>query len=227
MDPATLERVFEPFIQADVSTTRTYGGTGLGLAIVRELIELMDGTISAQSVPGEGSRFRVEIELAAPRDSAQSPHHHELRRHSAVAVPHLSDADAPLVLVAEDSKVNQIVAARALERCGCRVEIVDDGAAALAALSLQQFDAVLMDCQMPVLDGYAATAQLRSQQGDRHVPVIAMTAHAMDGDRARCIAAGMDDCITKPMRHAELRETLSRWIPAMRGAAATVEAPAA
>jgi PAS domain S-box-containing protein len=211
IDPASLARMFEPFTQADVSTTRIYGGTGLGLAIARELVEMMGGTISAESEPGRGSTFRFELELAAPvaadtraAQTGQQP----------ASAPDFW-ADPPLVLVAEDSQINQIVAARALERCGCRVHVVCDGQQALQALQARQFDAVLMDCQMPEMDGYQATAELRilEHATGQHVPVIAMTAHAMDGDRERCLDAGMDDYITKPMRYTDLADTLRRWIP--------------
>jgi len=119
----------------------------------------------------------------------------------------------PVVLVAEDSPINQIVAARALERCGCEVHVVSDGREALDALRARSFDAVLIDCQMPNMDGYAATGALRAREhGVTHTPVIAMTAQAMDGDRERCLRAGMDDYISKPMRHAELARMLRHWI---------------
>jgi len=210
IDPASLERLFEPFAQADVATTRLYGGTGLGLAITRELVELMGGTINAESEPGRGSTFRIELELASPL-CTETP---AARDRDASAAPAASWPSPPLVLVAEDSPVNQTVAARTLERCGCRVEVVADGREALEALETQQFDAVLMDCQMPNMDGYQATAELRRREQDgRHTPVIAMTAHAMEGDRERCLAAGMDDYLSKPIRRADLADTLHRWIP--------------
>jgi CheY-like chemotaxis protein len=118
------------------------------------------------------------------------------------------------VLVAEDSPVNQIVTARTLERCGCNVDVVSDGRQALTALGKRDYDAVLMDCQMLEMDGYDATAELRRrEQGSRHTLVIAMTAHAMAGDRERCLQAGMDDYISKPVRHADLTDVLMRWIP--------------
>jgi PAS domain S-box-containing protein len=211
IDPERLRQMFEPFSQADVSTTRLYGGTGLGLAIVRELVELMGGTVEAESEPGRGSTFTFELELMADA-SAGTPSRQD-RTTDIGALP--SWESPPLVLVAEDSPVNQIVATRALERCGCRVEVVGDGAEAGAACERQSFDAVLMDCQMPGMDGYAATTELRRREnGSKRTPIIAMTAHAMAGDRERCIAAGMDDYLSKPMRRSELAEALARWIPA-------------
>jgi PAS domain S-box-containing protein len=211
IDPANLERMFEPFTQADVSTTRQYGGTGLGLAIARELVELMSGTIGAESEPGRGSTFWFEVVLAAAEASAQVPAASPEANPGGAAPSWLNP---PLVLVAEDSQINQIVAARSLERCGCRVEVVGDGREALKALEARRYDAVLMDCQMPDMDGYQATAELRrSEAGARRTPVIAMTAHAMDGDRKRCLDAGMDDYISKPMRHTALVAALMRWIP--------------
>jgi PAS domain S-box-containing protein len=209
IDPGKLDRMFEPFTQADVSTTRLYGGTGLGLAIARELVELMDGTISAESEPGKGSTFQVELVLASPlvEDAPASAG----RDVSVVA----SWARPPEILVAEDSQINQIVAARSLERCGCRVDVVSNGADALQAIATRRYDAVLMDCQMPGMDGYEATRELRAREigQDLHIPVVAMTAQAMEGDRERCLAAGMDDFVTKPMRFEELNAVLRRWIP--------------
>ena len=207
IDPASLERMFEPFTQADASTTRVYGGTGLGLAISRELVALMGGTIGARSTPGGGSTFWFEVQLERPRRAA----------HAIVdaTLPEPTWPRQPRVLVAEDNQVNQIVAARTLERCGCQVDIVENGRDALHALEQRDYDIVLMDCQMPEMDGYQATTELRRREHDRrHTPVIAMTAHAMDGDRERCLEAGMDDYISKPMRYAELADTLQRTIAA-------------
>ena len=210
IDPQSLEQMFEPFVQADVSTTRLYGGSGLGLAIARDLVELMGGTISARSEPGAGSTFSFEVELA-PADASDAA------ADSAPPTPEHAAASwsvPPLVLIAEDSQINQIVAARALERCGCRVDVVGDGARALKSLERSRYDLVLMDCQMPGMDGYEATTELRRREGaQRRTPVVAMTAQAMDGDRRRCLAAGMDDYITKPMRSRELMALLTRWIP--------------
>ena len=211
IDAAILEQMFQPFTQADVSTTRNFGGTGLGLAIARELIELMGGTIGAQADPAGGSMFWIELVLAAPIDGNEDLPAED--RDGPAAVP--AWLTAPLVLVAEDSPVNQIVATRALERCGCVVEVASDGREALEMLAARHYDAVLMDCQMPGMDGYQATAELRAREnGGPRMPVIAMTARAMEGDRLRCLAAGMDDYITKPIRREQLTETLQRLIAA-------------
>ena len=208
IEPAMLEAVFEPFTQADVSTTRHYGGTGLGLAIARELTELMGGSIGAQSEPGAGSTFWIELPLAAPLATGAAA------AGQAAGADQLAWRVPPLILVAEDNVVNQIVAARTLERCGCQVDVVPDGRAALQALAARRYDAVLMDCQMPVLDGYETTIDLRRREaGGNRTPVIAMTANAMNGAVEKCMEAGMDDYISKPMRRVELVEVLRRWIP--------------
>jgi PAS domain S-box-containing protein len=215
VDPQALERLFQPFEQADASTTRNYGGTGLGLAIVRELSERMGGRIGAASEPGVGSTFWFELELSPAAALAEPARLREEPLH----VVARENRSAPLVLIAEDNPVNQIVAVRALEHCGCRTQVAADGEAALQALAAEHFDAVLMDCQMPGMDGYRATAELRLREhaegGDRRVPVIAMTASAMKGDIERCLAAGMDDYISKPMRPGVLLETLRRWLPTL------------
>jgi signal transduction histidine kinase/FixJ family two-component response regulator len=252
IDSELLEQMFEPFTQADVSTTRLYGGNGLGLAIAKELVELMDGAIGAESERGSGSRFWFEVALPAvavadvpvtPTLAGESPPRivEDSLAAAAQAVagadtlgvldgppptahePHgapmrLEDrrdaASVPLVLVVEDSPVNSLVAVRVLERAGFRTRAVADARSALTELAAVHYDAVLMDCQMPDLDGYEATQELRRREASNggHTPVIAMTAHAMSGDRERCLDAGMDDYITKPVRSKELVAMLRRWI---------------
>jgi signal transduction histidine kinase/CheY-like chemotaxis protein len=211
---ATLARLFQPFSQADNTTSRRYGGTGLGLTISARLVEMMGGTIGAESVVDEGSLFWFELPLAAA-DSNQ--HRLELAASAVRALEARAveepDDDMPLVLVAEDNAVNQLLAVRLLERCGYRAEVVSDGREALEALAKTDYAAVLMDCQMPEMDGYEATGEIRRRErADRHTPVIAMTAHSMSGDRERCLAAGMDDYVSKPIKPAQLSAALARWI---------------
>jgi len=217
IDPAIVGQMFQPFTQADASTTRHYGGTGLGLAIVRELVELMGGSVGCESEPGAGSTFFFELPLGAADTDVGTTG----LREGAAAAAAVAWARPPLVLVVEDSPVNQVVAVRTLERCGCDAEAVGDGEQALAALSLRSYDAVLMDCQMSGMDGYEATSELRRREaGARRTPVIAMTALAMDGDIERCLAAGMDDYVSKPIRREELVATLQRWIAPQEATAA-------
>ena len=341
-----LEQLFEPYAQADGSTTRKYGGTGLGLAISRQLIELMGGSVGAVSEPGKGSTFWFELSLAlapaardrppqeeptlaglralvvddnvtsrrilerqlsswqmscevadsaaqamellqsatatglpyalalldlnmpdvdgyelarairaepalsgmrlvllssssgrsgAPEEAAldgvlvkpvrQSRLYEEIQAviagEQAVA-PRVRAADRadaprrgtrPAVLVVEDTPINQAVALHMVERCGFEAEIAEDGRKALRALSKRSYAAVLMDCQMPELDGYETTREIRRlEQGGPRLPIIAMTANAMQGERERCLAAGMDDYLTKPLRQRTLKDALLRWV---------------
>jgi signal transduction histidine kinase/CheY-like chemotaxis protein len=204
-----LARLFEPFTQADNSTARRYGGTGLGLTISARLIESMGGTMGAASEPGKGSSFWFELTLPAT-DAAEQPSLEPVDHGITCAVSG-PDGAPPLILVAEDNPVNQMIASRMLETLGYATDIVADGQAALDAIEQTSYAAVLMDCQMPGLDGYAATRALRrGENGHDHLPVIAMTAHSMDGDRAKCLAAGMDDYISKPMRVSVVAQTLAR-----------------
>jgi signal transduction histidine kinase/ActR/RegA family two-component response regulator len=217
IDPAVLDHMFDPFTQADASTTRVYGGTGLGLAISRDLTELMGGTIGAESSAGTGTTFSIELPLLAASAATGQPS--STGPASVAASP--SWGTTPRVLVVEDSPVNQVVATRTLERLGCRVDVVGDGREALEALTATRYDAVLMDCQMPRMDGYEATRELRRrEEGQRHTPVIAMTAHVLDGATEACTQAGMDDYLSKPIQRDRLDATLRRWLPRHAGTTA-------
>ncbi|MCX7619798.1 MAG: ATP-binding protein [Acidimicrobiales bacterium] len=202
-------KIFEMFAQADPSSTRRFGGTGLGLAISRQLVSLMGGAIGVDSTPGEGSTFWFTIPLV-PVDAAQPPSRIRAFKSDTITKPEQRGNNGRVLLV-EDNQINQRVGAAILERLGYSVAIAADGREALDLLMRERFDAVLMDCQMPRLDGFATTRELRATPGpNRSVPVIALTAGAMEGDRDRCVSAGMDDYLAKPFTMAQLAESLQR-----------------
>ncbi|MEO5822654.1 MAG: ATP-binding protein [Vicinamibacteraceae bacterium] len=202
---AQQARLFESFSQADASTTRKFGGTGLGLAISRQLAELMGGGIGVVSEPGHGSTFWFTARLAQTSDD-------ELAAASAAAgSPDGLEHSRPLaVLLAEDTPVNQMVASRMLKKLGHTVEIANNGAEAVAAVLHGRFDVVLMDCLMPDVDGYEATTRIRAAERVGRLPIVALTASATLEDRERCLAAGMDDFVSKPVKLAELARALAR-----------------
>ena len=206
---ADSDRLFEPFSQADASTTRRYGGTGLGLTICQRLTHAMGGTIGVRSELGAGSRFWVEIPFAVQSSnatvSAESSHH--------IAPPEpWAEPKHARLLIVEDNAINQLVAKEIVRRLGYAYEVAANGIEALKALEQRGFAAVLMDCYMPDMDGFDATRELRRREaGRRHTPVIAMTAGAMTEDRERCIVAGMDDYVAKPVSRATLADVLERW----------------
>jgi signal transduction histidine kinase/ActR/RegA family two-component response regulator len=208
--PDKIETIFERFTQADTSTTRRYGGTGLGLAISRQLAVLMGGTLTATSTVGSGSRFTVTLPFEpAAADRLPEP---EVVALPAGPSPNLRRGRAMRVLVAEDNAVNQRVATMMLEKLGCEVRLAGNGQEAIERLALGEYDLVLMDCQMPVMDGYEATAAIRAaSSGASRLPIVAMTAHAMPGDRERCLAAGMDDYVPKPVKADDLRRMVERY----------------
>ena len=211
--PDALDRIFDAFAQADGSTSRKYGGTGLGLTISRQLVQMMGGEIDVVSECGRGSEFWFTVRLescstVASEMLAQEPVN---AAWPARAGPGLRSEGH--VLLAEDNDVNQLVASLMLESFGLDVDIAPDGLAVLAATAQTRYDLVLMDCQMPGMDGFAATAAIRRREArGEHCVIVALTAHAMDGDRERCLAAGMDDYLSKPLDRNELARALSRWI---------------
>jgi two-component system CheB/CheR fusion protein len=197
-----LECIFEAFTQADGSTARRYGGTGLGLTISRQLAQMMGGRLWAESVPGRGSTFHFTVRLGIP-ETLQSPKSGP----TLASRQSVGDATQSLrILLAEDNPVNQMLAARLLENHGHRVALARNGREALEQIAAQPFDVVLMDVQMPELDGLEATAAIREQEktNGRHLPIVAMTASAMQSDHQRCLAAGMDGYVSKPININQL-----------------------
>jgi CheY-like chemotaxis protein/HPt (histidine-containing phosphotransfer) domain-containing protein len=218
IEPDRQAEIFSPFLQADTSTTRIYGGTGLGLTISSRLVEMMNGRIWVESEPGKGSTFHFTAEFGLQADAhSESPAIPNPPRASvrseATAGRSQPTFDRPLnILLVEDNPVNSRLARHALEKAGYTVVAADNGPAALAALEHTRFDLVLMDVQMPGMDGINTTVRIREREkdtGDR-VPVVALTAYAMPGDRARCLGAGMDEVLTKPIRPKALLEAIKR-----------------
>jgi len=215
IEPAALEQIFEPFHQAEASTRRRYGGAGLGLTVSRRLARLLGGELLAQSAPGQGSVFRLEVPvtLVPPRVPGE-----------AVPEPRAPEAIDELrgrVLLAEDGPDNQRLIARILKRAGLDVDVAGDGAVAYArAIAARDaglaYDVILMDMSMPEVDGYEATRRLRSAGYEG--PIVALTAHAMSGDRERCMEAGCDAYLSKPIHRPLLLTTLAVALRKQAGA---------
>jgi CheY-like chemotaxis protein len=211
IDPDVQHKLFAAFEQADNSTSRQYGGTGLGLAITKKLAALMDGEAGLDSRPGLGSRFWFTARLKRPSAIAAA----------AAAAPNASAEQQLLlehagkrILLAEDEPINREITLELLSYVGLVVEVAEDGLQAVDRAQHQAFDLILMDMQMPNLDGLQATERIRQCLGTRRLPILAMTANAFAEDKARCLAAGMDDFISKPVSPTVLFETLLRWLRA-------------
>ncbi len=208
IEPDKADALFAPFIQADGSTTRNYGGTGLGLAISKQLVIMMNGALGVKSQPGRGSTFFFNAEF----ECSHSLHKGVEKQDLLLKKGGVPDLRGVRVLVVEDSSINQQVAQELLEVTGVRVTIANNGVFAVQAVRAKTFDLVLMDIQMPEMDGYQATRLIRKNVYCKTLPIIAMTAHAMSGDREKFLAAGMDDHITKPIDPDILYATLTKWM---------------
>ena len=217
-------RLFQPFMQADNSTSRKYGGTGLGLAISQRLVEAMGGIIRVDSRLGEGSSFTMLLPLQAGTETELGATTRNRGDRAGAMAPAMAsegglpakaiEGQARTLLLVEDNPINQRVALILLNRAGYRVDVAANGLEAVQALADRPYDLVLMDCQMPQMDGFAATREIRLRESGsgRHVPIVAMTANAMDGDRERCLAAGMDDYLRKPIDEDQLLDLLGHWL---------------
>ena len=210
----SMPRLFEPFYQADDSVTRKYGGTGLGLAIAKQLVELMNGSLELKSMANEGTQCLLQLELKVAPDKKEQPDK-GADVFAGQNLPHFRDVR---VLVVEDDAVSAMVAENVLKKMGIEVLLAGNGREALDVLEMGNFiaDLIFMDCQMPVMDGYEATRRIRrgtAGGSSQKIPIVAMTANAMRGDREKCINAGMNDYLSKPLDQVALGRMLKKWLP--------------
>ena len=203
-----MQKIFNSFSQGDASTTREYGGTGLGLAISRRLVRMMGGDIEVKSEAGRGSRFFFTLTFEMPSCTLQK----ETLPSIAKTVLELPSFEGVKILVVEDNLQNQELATEFLHRVGALTSVAQNGKEALEKVASEKFDCILMDCQMPVMDGYEATRKIKADARFASIPVIAMTANALSDDEGRCLAAGMDDYIAKPIDVTLFYATLQKWI---------------
>ncbi len=219
MTPEQAKRVFEAYTQADTSISRKYGGTGLGLSIVKQLLALMGSELLLETEPGSGSRFYFTLRLPVSEEAELSG---SLKSTASLAVE-LKRICGARVLLVEDNTINQQVAREIIEQAGIKVEIAHNGLMSVEIIeSGEIFDAVFMDIQMPVMDGFEATRKIRQKINSTELPIIAMTAHVMAEERNKCLAAGMNDHVTKPIDPAALYASLIKWIQPKQNATADI-----
>lgn len=213
MTSEALGRMFNAFEQADNSNTRRFGGTGLGLAICKRLTTLMGGTVGADSVLGQGSQFWFTVRLEKALRLVPSPHEATAAGSQRIAL------QGTRILLVEDNELNQLLVFKILETQGCIVRVADSGLGAIEMLRAEPFDCVLMDMQMPGMDGPTATRRIRAEGSQLGIPIIAMTANVMETDRQACLDAGMNDFVGKPFVPQQLFDTLEKWVSQRRGLA--------
>jgi diguanylate cyclase (GGDEF)-like protein len=221
MNPEQRAKLFQAFTQAEASTTRIYGGTGLGLTICRRLVEMLGGDVTVESEEGRGSTFAFTARFPLAQGLLLQPE----------AAPVRNPFPGARILLAEDHPANQMVAREILEGAGLHMDVARTGLEAVHLVDQETYDAVLMDLEMPEMDGWEATARIREKTAHQHLPIIAITAHALAGYEDKCLAAGMNDYVTKPIDPDLLLRTLGRWVnvrvPADAGRRKAPETPAA
>jgi signal transduction histidine kinase/CheY-like chemotaxis protein len=214
-----LDRIFSAFSQAEDFTTRRFGGTGLGLVISKQLVQFMGGKIGVESEEGKGTTFWFTAVFAITKNNAFSltgDHDYPHEKWGLCGEQECCRFFDAHVLVVEDNQTNQIVIRDMLENMGCRIDMAENGLEAVDAIGTAPYDLVFMDCHMPCLDGFEASRRIRqngAQSRNRHLPIIALTAHAMKGDQELCLAAGMDDYVSKPCSESQIKAILQKWLP--------------
>lgn len=225
MSDKQLKKLFQPFAQADASTTRKYGGSGLGLVICQKLVNFMDGEIWVESKLGKGSTFHFTSRFAKSsiKDKTDKLSNGETQEaQNSVDEHSIAKIHGKHVLLVEDNEINQELAVDLLNSIGVSVRVAENGAEAIESLEEEHFDAILMDCQMPVMDGYTATQKIRSDGRFSRLPILALTANVLDEERDKALKAGMNDLVLKPIEPMLMFATLAKWIIATNSTAQSI-----